>query len=89
MEPISDGLLYQEDGDYTRYTVPQTILVIDISESKSYVKNIQEPIVRENEVIFEAVLFTSKLSSGGDLIFLRGQSLKSWVFQMTATTVRF
>jgi hypothetical protein len=63
IQPLSDQLLYHQQGDYLRYLIYQTVLVIDVSETNFYVKNTQEPIARQTEIIFHTVLFTSKLAS--------------------------
>jgi len=48
-----------EFGHYVRYTFVMTTLLIVFDERSFYIKNIEEPIVRKRQVIFQALLFTS------------------------------
>ncbi|CAF1074375.1 unnamed protein product [Adineta steineri] len=50
---------YTEFGNYLRYTFALTTIRITFDERSFYIKNIQEPIVRTRETVFQALLFTS------------------------------
>jgi hypothetical protein len=39
--PISDLLLYEQNGDYFRYLNYRTIFIVNIEQSTFYVQNIQ------------------------------------------------
>jgi hypothetical protein len=65
LHPFSDELLYRQQGDYIRYLIYQTVLVIDVSETNFYIKNTQEPIAKQTEITFHTILFTSKFRSDG------------------------
>ena len=57
---LTDVLLFDQSGEYQRYLSDQLLLIIDLSESEYYMENTQEPIARQNEIIFHAVLFSSE-----------------------------
>lgn len=59
-DTLTDELLYSMDAEYLRYASKQTTLVIAITESEFYMKNTQEPIARQYEILFSTVLFSSK-----------------------------
>ncbi|CAF1049422.1 unnamed protein product [Adineta steineri] len=50
---------YTEFGNYLRYTFALTTIQITFDERSFYIKNIQEPIVRTRQTVFQALLFTS------------------------------
>ena len=56
--PSTDETYYKESGNYLRYTSSLTIIQVKIDERAFYIKNIQEPIIRESQAVFNAVLFT-------------------------------
>ncbi|CAF4944166.1 unnamed protein product, partial [Rotaria sp. Silwood1] len=53
-----DSHLYTDGDEYLRYQNMEMSLIIDISESEFYMKNTQEPIAREYEIVFKAILFS-------------------------------
>ncbi|CAF1129062.1 unnamed protein product, partial [Didymodactylos carnosus] len=53
---ITDELYYSQQGDYLRYLPAQTSLIVQLSETQFYIKNIQEPIARQAEIIFHNIL---------------------------------
>lgn len=57
--PLSDEAYYIESGNYLRYSSSLTVLKISLDERPFYIKNIQQPIVRAAELVFQALLFTS------------------------------
>ncbi|UJR38125.1 hypothetical protein I4U23_030804 [Adineta vaga] len=48
--------LHSEENEPFRYTKIQITLVVDISESKFYMKNTQETIARLNGITFKTIL---------------------------------
>ena len=56
---LSDEAYYIEFGNYLRYTSSSTVLQISLDERPFYIKNIQQPIVRAPELVFQGLLFTS------------------------------
>lgn len=52
--------LHSEEDESFHYTKLQMILLIDITQSKFYMKNIQEPIARSYDITFNTILFSSK-----------------------------
>jgi hypothetical protein len=64
-----DELFVSEDR-YSFFTRTQTNLSATISESIYYVKNTQEPIARQTEVIFHNLLFTIVVLELFGLLFL-------------------
>ncbi|CAF4760148.1 unnamed protein product [Rotaria sp. Silwood1] len=57
---LSDELLFSLGAEYLRYVPKKTTLVVVITESEFYMKNTQEPIARQYEIVFSTVLFASK-----------------------------
>jgi hypothetical protein len=55
---LSDRLLFRRSGEYFRYLTDRVTLVVDINESELFMKNTQEPIARNNEIILRTVLYT-------------------------------
>ncbi|CAF2732447.1 unnamed protein product [Rotaria sp. Silwood2] len=53
----TDSLFLSQD-QYGRSTSQETIMTIVISETPFYVKNVQEPIAKQAEIIFRTILFT-------------------------------
>jgi hypothetical protein len=60
---LSDVLLFGKSGEYIRYSSDRVTLVVDITESEFFIKNTQEPIARNNEILLHTVLFASNLFS--------------------------
>ena len=54
---LSDQLVFAKQGNYLRYLFTQHLLVLELGETAFLIKNSQEPIARQAEVIFHAVLF--------------------------------
>ncbi len=50
--------LFISNDQYVRSALTVTTLTIDITETPYYVKNLQEPIARQSEIIFRNLLFT-------------------------------
>ncbi|CAF3906839.1 unnamed protein product [Rotaria sp. Silwood1] len=59
-DTFTDELLFSIDGEYLRYVPNQTTLVVMVTESEFYMKNTQEPIARQYEILFNTILFASK-----------------------------
>lgn len=55
---LTTHLLSEEDEPF-HYTKLQMTLLIDITQSKFYMKNIQEPIARSYDITFNTILFSS------------------------------
>ncbi len=55
---LSDRLLFRKNGEYIRYLSDRVTLVVDITESDYFMKNTQEPIARNNEIVLRTVLYT-------------------------------
>jgi hypothetical protein len=55
---LSDRLLFRRSGEYFRYLSDRVTLVMDITESEFFMKNTQEPIARNNEIVLRTVLYT-------------------------------
>ena len=66
----SDQARYTQLGDYLRYLPIRSVIVLDLSETQFYLKNTQEPIARQAEVLFHALLFTIVVLELFGLIFL-------------------
>ncbi len=56
---LSDVLFFDESDEYIRYLSDRVTLVVDITESEFFVKNTQEPIARQQEIVLRTILFTS------------------------------
>jgi hypothetical protein len=56
---LSDVLSLGESGEYIRYLSDRITLVVDITESEFFMKNIQEPIARNNEIVLRTILLAS------------------------------
>jgi hypothetical protein len=67
---LSDQARYDRLGDYLRYLSMWSLITIDISETQFYLKNTQEPIARQAEVIFHTLLFTIVALELYGLVFL-------------------
>jgi hypothetical protein len=50
--------LFISNAQYVVSALTSTTLNIDITETPYYVKNLQEPIARQSEIIFRNLLFT-------------------------------
>ncbi len=56
-----DSHIYKtEQDEYHRSLNWQVALVIDLTQSKFYMQNVQEPIARGYEIVFKTILFSSK-----------------------------
>ena len=55
----SDDAYYADFGTYLRYTSSLTVIYLNSEERAYYMKNIQQPIVRKGQVIFNGLLFAS------------------------------
>ncbi|CAF4103030.1 unnamed protein product [Rotaria socialis] len=64
-----NSLFFTED-QFARSTLTVTTLNIAISETLYYVKNLQEPIAKSSEIIFQNLLFTTVCLELFGLIFL-------------------
>ena len=60
LSTLSDRILFDENGEYTRYLINRITLVVSITESEYFMKNTQEPIARGNEIILHTILFSGK-----------------------------
>lgn len=56
---INDRDVYETRGAFVRYLSSNQILYISMSETPFFIKNIQEPIVRSGEMIFNNILFST------------------------------
>ncbi|CAF1035349.1 unnamed protein product [Adineta ricciae] len=70
MRMLSDSILYRQREEKLRYLSSQTTLTIQIMESKFYIKNTQEPIARQSEIIFKTLLFATLCLELAALAFL-------------------
>jgi hypothetical protein len=55
---VDNNSLFISIDQYVRSSLTLTTLTIDITETPYYVKNLQEPIARQSEIIFRNLLFT-------------------------------
>ena len=55
---IDPNSLFVSNDQYVRSSLTTTTLVLVISETPYYVKNVQQPIARQPEMIFRSLLFT-------------------------------
>ena len=62
--------LFVTNDQYVRSASATAILTIDITETPYYVKNLQEPIARQSEIIFRNLLFTNVCLEIFGLVFL-------------------
>ncbi|CAF2489546.1 unnamed protein product [Rotaria sp. Silwood2] len=62
--------LFFTDNQFIRSTLTLTKLIISISETPYYVKNLQQPIAKPSEIIFQNLLFTTVCLELFGLIFL-------------------
>jgi hypothetical protein len=67
---LSERTYYAQFGNYLRYISALTIIQIVVDERSSYIKNIQDPIVRTPEVVFHMFLFTALVIELFALTFL-------------------
>ncbi|UJR19521.1 hypothetical protein I4U23_022651 [Adineta vaga] len=58
MERFSDKIVFEKNGEYQRYLSDRISFSIDISQSEFFMKNIQEPIARQTEIILHVILFS-------------------------------
>ncbi|CAF1306746.1 unnamed protein product [Didymodactylos carnosus] len=65
-----DQFFYTEENYNNLHTSAKTILTIQLSNSQYYIKQIQEPIARQSEIIFHNLLFTTVCTEIFGLIFL-------------------
>jgi hypothetical protein len=56
---LSDVLIIGESGEYSRYLSDRVTLIVEITESEFFMKNTQEPIARNSEVVLHTLLFAS------------------------------
>lgn len=56
---LSDQLIYEQNGDYLRYASYQTVVTITLIEQPFFLLNTQQPIIRNAELAFHTLLFTS------------------------------
>jgi hypothetical protein len=80
---LSDESLFTQSGNYLRYLQTYTLITVDIDELSSYVKNTQEPIARQAEIIFHNLLFTIVCLEIFGLIFLLFKLLIIPLYRMT------
>ncbi|CAF1050961.1 unnamed protein product [Adineta ricciae] len=59
IDTLTDTLLFNDNGEYIRYLFDRFTLLIEITESEFFVKNIQEPIARHTEIVLHTILFSS------------------------------
>ena len=57
---LTDIRLLERHGEFFRYLSSDMRVVVEMTESEFYIKNVQEPISRAYEIIFKTVLFSSK-----------------------------
>jgi hypothetical protein len=57
---LSDAFLLERHGEFFRYLSSEMRVVVEMTESEFYIKNVQEPISRAYEIIFKTILFSSK-----------------------------
>ena len=62
--------LFLSNDQYVLSKLTLTTLTIDISETPYYVKNLQQPIARQSEIIFHNLLFTVVCLEIFGLVFL-------------------
>jgi hypothetical protein len=67
---VDDNSLFESIGQYVRSSLMITTLTIEITETPYYVKNLQQPIARQSEIIFRNLLFTVVCLEIFGLIFL-------------------
>ena len=60
---LTDALLLERNGEFSRYLSSDMHVLIEMTESDFYIKNVQEPISRAYEITFKTILFSSKSSS--------------------------
>ena len=57
---LTDIRLLERHGEFFRYLSSDMRVVVEMTESEFYIKNVQEPISRAYEIIFKTVQFSSK-----------------------------
>ena len=57
---LTDALLLKRHGEFFRYLSSKMRIVVDVTESEFYVKNVQEPISRAYQIIFKTILFSGQ-----------------------------
>ena len=57
---LTDIRLLERHGEFFRYLSSGMRVVVEMTESEFYIKNVQEPISRAYEIIFKTVQFSSK-----------------------------
>ncbi|CAF1626652.1 unnamed protein product [Adineta ricciae] len=70
IDTLTDTLLFDENGEYIRYLFDRFTLLIEITESEFFVKNIQEPIARHTEIVLHTILFSIVFLDLFGLMFL-------------------
>ncbi|CAF1432242.1 unnamed protein product [Adineta ricciae] len=66
-----DSHIYKNDQDeYRRSLNWQVALVVDFTQSKFYMQNVQEPIARGYEIVFKTILFSMLVLELFGLLFL-------------------
>jgi hypothetical protein len=59
-DTLADALIFDQSGEHYRYLSDRVLLIVDFTESEYYRENRQQPIAKQNEIIFHGVLFCSK-----------------------------
>ncbi|CAF0896112.1 unnamed protein product [Didymodactylos carnosus] len=80
--------LFLSSNDYISSTLSETTLTIVMSETSYYIKNKQQPIAKQPEVIFHCLLFTIVCLEIFGLIFLIFKLLLLPLFNLLAHEVR-
>ncbi|CAF0997415.1 unnamed protein product [Adineta steineri] len=70
IEAINDELVYFQQGSYLRYLTNVTTFQVTFVETPFFIKNTQDPIARQGEIIFHNVLFTIVALEIFGLVFL-------------------
>ncbi|CAF3591321.1 unnamed protein product [Rotaria sp. Silwood1] len=77
----TDSLFVSQD-QYIRSTSTETILTIVISETPFYVKNVQQPIAKQAEIIFRTILFTIVCLELFGLVFILYKLILEPIFHL-------
>ena len=59
---LTDVFLFERHGEFSRYLSSEMNVLVEMTESEFYIKNVQEPISRAYEITFKTILFSSKSS---------------------------
>ncbi len=54
-----DHFAYEQYGPYIRYLATSQVVVVSLIETQFYIQNIEEPIARKGEILFQNILFTT------------------------------